>query len=212
MLKAIFIPKTICSILTVIIIASFVGFCVENVWIFFRYGFMDNRGMYAPFLLGYGLACIMLYLCFGLPDNPRLLWYSVSERSNSEIIYFLLVFFAVIVGESLLGYVVEYFTGIRWWDYSSIPLHIGRYTSIPTSIGFALGGYIFIDKIFPVMYNIGGRIYNSGLADAVVLVAAILVLDNIHALLYMHRHNKTFCKWKYVRTSHREGKNVLILK
>jgi len=199
MIKMLLMPKTICSILTVVIIAAFVGFCVENIWIFFRYGFVDNRGMHLPFLLGYGLACIVMYLCFGLPDNPRIFGYIFSNTKYANIIYFCMLFVAIIIGESLLGYTVEFFTSIQWWDYSTIPLHIGRYTSIPTSLGFTCGAYLFFDKLFPHLYKAGEKLYDIDLSKLIVLLAALLVLDNISALKYMHRHHNTITIWKFER-------------
>ena len=44
----------------------------------------------------------------------------------------------VSVGEILLGTLVEKTCHLYWWDYTRLPLHITRYTSIPTSIAFSL--------------------------------------------------------------------------
>lgn len=44
---------------------------------------------------------------------------------------------AVSVGEVLLGTIVERLCGIEYWNYASLPMHVTKYTSVPTSAGFA---------------------------------------------------------------------------
>ena len=41
-------------------IVSFLGFVVENIWLAISKGYINNRNMNTPFLLGYGLL-IMFY-------------------------------------------------------------------------------------------------------------------------------------------------------
>ena len=45
-----------------IILISFVGFLVENIWNLLTSGQIDNRNMHLPFILGYGLAILGVYL------------------------------------------------------------------------------------------------------------------------------------------------------
>lgn len=50
---------------------SFLGFIVENVWLAATKGYINNRNMNAPFLLGYGLLVISLFFCGGFRwGNP----------------------------------------------------------------------------------------------------------------------------------------------
>ena len=36
-------------------VISFLGFCLENLWLAATKGFIDNRNMHLPFLMGYGV-------------------------------------------------------------------------------------------------------------------------------------------------------------
>lgn len=36
-------------------IVSFLGFILENIWLMFTKGYIDNRNVGTPFLLGYGI-------------------------------------------------------------------------------------------------------------------------------------------------------------
>ena len=52
----------LCMIAAVI---SFLGFIVENVWLTATKGYIDNRNMCFPFLLGYGIAILLIFIILG---------------------------------------------------------------------------------------------------------------------------------------------------
>ena len=106
-------------------LVSLLGFMVENMWMLTRSGFIDNRNMNLPFLLGYGIAVVGMYLMIGTP------------RKNHLLFYYILVFLFVSVGEIALGFLVEDFCGFYYWDYTNLPFHLTRYTSVLTSLGFS---------------------------------------------------------------------------
>ena len=76
-------------------LVSLLGFLTENTWMLVRSGFIDNRNMNLPFLLGYGLAVVGMYLLIGTP------------KKGHFVLYFTLVFLFVSLGEILLGFTVE---------------------------------------------------------------------------------------------------------
>lgn len=60
---------SLATYLLTITIISFLGFCVENVWLAFTQKCIDNRNMSLPFLLGYGLAVVGIYFIFRTLKN-----------------------------------------------------------------------------------------------------------------------------------------------
>ena len=52
------------------VIIFFLGFYLENIWICFRKGYIDNRNMMLPFLLGYSFALLGIYFVLGTPGHP----------------------------------------------------------------------------------------------------------------------------------------------
>ena len=46
----------------IVSVVSFLGFVVENIWLAAIKGYMDNRGMRFPFLIGYGVAVLTIYM------------------------------------------------------------------------------------------------------------------------------------------------------
>ncbi len=127
---------------------SFLGFILENIWLALTKGYIDNRNMNLPFLLGYGLAVVALYLAFGIPSEFSFLLPEEAETWRRVVIYFLCVMLCVSVGEILLGTATEKLCRIEYWNYSWILLHITKYTSLPTSTGFAALVTFFMEHCF----------------------------------------------------------------
>ena len=147
------IDYSISSMLIMTAIISFLGFTLENIWLAARKGYMDNRNMFAPFLLGYGVAVMGFYLLLGTPKRPRTYINNLNDKIENNVgmriaAYFIITFVCVSLGEIILGKIIEKTCHIILWDYTSIPLHITRYTSIPTSIGFTVIITVFMDCFF----------------------------------------------------------------
>ena len=83
------------ALILVIIVVSLLGFCIENIFIGFRRGFIDNRNMVLPFLLGYGLTIFGFYLLLGTPEKPlffgKQITFSASWRAT--LYYFIMALF-----------------------------------------------------------------------------------------------------------------------
>lgn len=179
--------------IVLMIIVSFIGFCFEDIWMVFRHGILDNRNMYLPFLLGYGFFIIVLYYVVGTPNS---LFNKIKlKRPLSTIIYFLICVILVSVGELLLGLFVEKTGGYSYWDYSSIPLHITKYTSIPTSLGFAFIITIFMDFIFlPLRERIENFVKKVPFI-VVLIMLLILVIDFLISFKTMYQNNGKNTLW-----------------
>lgn len=176
-------------------IVSFIGFCFEDIWMIFRHGILDNRNMYLPFLLGYGIFIIALYYILGTPS--KLFNKYELKRPKSTIIYFLICVVLVSIGELLLGLFVEKTGGYSYWDYSTIPLHITKYTSIPTSIGFAIIITIFMDFIFVPLRNKIEKITNKIPFIIVLLILITLIVDFIISFKTMYTNNGKNTLWLF---------------
>ena len=97
------------SLLLVAYIASFCGWCVENVFRMLAIGVLDSR---------------------------------------HQILTFLAAFVLILFGEMSVGLLFDKCFGVQAWDYRNIPLHITRYTSIPTTFGFTTGITLLMHFVF----------------------------------------------------------------
>lgn len=169
------------SIILMMTIVSFLGFVVENVWLAFTKGYMDNRNMTLPFLLGYGVAIIGLYLLLGTPENSTLLdrILFLDTPFKRTIFYFICSFFFVCIAEIILGTFIEKTCHIILWNYSRFSLHITKYTSLPTSNGFALIITFFMDKCFTPIMDILSSIDYETAKDVSSICLGLMLFDFI---------------------------------
>ncbi len=181
----------------VIALISFLGFCVEDIWLSLTKGYIDNRNMIFPFLLGYGLAIAAIYLLFGTPDKMTFLGRElpIASARVKSVLYFLAVFFCICIGEILLGKTVELTCHFYWWDYSWIPMHITRYTSVPTSLGFAAMIYLFMDKIYLRIYRCFLSWDERFLRIAATVLMAVMAWDFLRSGILMLIHQSTQKRW-----------------
>ena len=187
--------KNIKTDIIMLIIVSFIGFCFEDIWMFFRHGLLDNRNMYLPFLLGYGIFIIALYYILGTPS--KLFNKLELKRPKSTIIYFLICVVLVSIGELLLGLFVEKTGGYSYWDYSTIPLHITKYTSIPTSIGFALIITLFMDFIYIPLRNKIEKLSDKIPFIIVIIILITLIIDFFVSFKTMYTNNGNNTLWLF---------------
>lgn len=184
----------LCMIMAVV---SFLGFVVENVWLAMTKGYIDNRNMYAPFLVGYGMAILAIYFMFGTPGELTVFGKQTGlSKGRKKVLYFLLVMLCVSLGEIVLGKIVEHTCHIYWWDYSNLPLHITRYTSIPTTILFSTMIVLFMDYIFVPLYNY----FLSWNSRRLYIVAGVLMVimlgDFVGAAYRMYKGKRVIKKIK----------------
>ena len=187
-------------------IISFLGFVVENVWLAITKGYMNNRNMNAPFLLGYGLVVLFLYFVLGTPANP-VKWGLLRKTYSKKIqyiVYFLCSFVVVCIGEIILGTIVEWLCGFEYWNYSNIPMHITKYTSIPTSTGFATMINFFMGECFTPLMNWITRLHSIWLRGISVGLMVIMISDFLISFYHMIVEKDFYLKWKIVVRDNRE--------
>ncbi len=183
-----------------IVVVSFIGFVVENVWLSFTKGYIDNRNMNLPFLLGYGLACVAVYLLIGTPSEMMLLGrFPVRvTRRRKIVLYFLCLMFLISVGEILLGKITEKLCHIEYWNYTAIPLHITKYTSIPTSTGFASAATLFMGRYFSPLMETFRSLNKSYASIAAAAFLICLTADFLYCYGKMLKTQDYYIKWQIV--------------
>ena len=185
---------TIAYLLTVTII-SFLGYCVENIWLAVTQQYINNRNMYLPFLLGYGLAVVGIYFTFGTPK----IWLKrkPTNKYTAYLGYFILMIILVSIGEILLGKTVEYFCEITYWNYEKLPFHLTKYTSLPTSIGFAGIIEFFMEYLMEPILNKVQQLPKTTLQILAVGFFILLMGDFLISFRSMYLNKKPNYLWKY---------------
>lgn len=196
--------RKVFALVMIATVISLLGFIVENLWLWITKGYMDNRNMIFPFLVGYGLAVILIYLLFGTPRRLRFFGKSIQIKSKiiRILFYFLMVMICICIGEILLGKLVEKTCHFCWWDYSKIPLHITQYTSIPTSGGFSVLIVIFMHTMFMPLYEYFLSWKDSVLRNISLTLFVLMIGDYFYNAYLMYTKKSMQIRWRI----HRKGK------
>ena len=144
--------------------------------------------MNLPFLLGYGLLVVGIYIIIGIPERIVFLGKPIFPKSKFRryLLYFMCMMVIVSLGEILLGTFVEKMFGFEYWNYTRIPMHITKYTSVPTSTGFSLIITFFMDKCFEPIMRLIERISFCDVRRLSVLLMTLMVTDFFVELRYTH--------------------------
>lgn len=190
--------QNILAVCMIAVTVSFLGFVVENVWLALTKGYMDNRSMCFPFLMGYGLAIVLLFLIFGTPEQPCFFKREIpiKNRRAELLLYFAGVMPCICAGEVILGTFVEKVCHFHWWDYSSIPFHITRYTSIPTSMLFTAGITLFMDRFWGMLYEYYMGWSMERLRITVSVMGLLLIGDFVYSSIRMYRLQGMIRRWR----------------
>lgn len=188
----------ICAFIMIAVVVSFMGFCVENMWRAFAKGCIDNRNMCLPFLLGYGIAMLLVYVLFGLPHRPLFFGVEVSIQNPicENVYYYVMLVLCISIGEIALGSLVEKICGFQWWDYSRIPLHITQYTSIPTSMGYSAIVFVFMRYCFEWLKCFFESWGVKVLVCSSVILGIALTIDMLYNLYLMYRNGSGKLRWR----------------
>lgn len=186
------------ALIMVAVVVSFIGFWVENIWIAITRGFMDNRNMYFPFLFGYGIAMILVYMLFGLPQSP--LFFGIAMNISNPVLrniyYYVVMVLCISIGELVLGTTVEKICTFQWWNYSHIPLHLTQYTSLPTSMGYSAVVFLFMRYCFEWLLNFFERFDNRILIGLSLSVGIVLTVDMIYNLYLIYKNKSGTVRWR----------------
>lgn len=178
------------------IVFSALGWIVENTFRVIANGKIDNRFHILPFIPVYGFIAFAVYI-LGSPDDEKFFGYKLTKNKVlSNIIYILTLAFFVTFGELIVGNTIEYLCGAKLWNYNNIPLHWTRYTSLPTTLGFSVGGYLIL-KVFyyPILNYLKENFTSKQLFGAPVFYA-ILLSDMIYMLVITGIKGKGQVYWQ----------------
>ena len=187
-------------------IVAFAGFVIENVFRLFCIGVIDDRHRLFPFIAEYGIAYFAIFLLFGTPKNMRIFTKKITITATNKktaaflqtALYFLIVFLCIGLGEITVGLTVEKTMGIKGWNFSNIPLHITRYTSIPTDFAYTSAFTVFMHLFFDNMIDALSEISPKVLKILAIVLTTAILLDSLIMLCYGMMYNKYPSYWRIV--------------
>ena len=172
------------------IIASFIGWMVENIARLISLGIWDCRFHILPFISPYGLAVFAMYIAIGNTDSVIVFGKKVFKQDTkktkilSNLISFLLICVFVFLGELGFGNLMEACFGVQLWNYSSQPLHVTQYAGLFSTLGFGAGAWFIMKFCFyPALWFLQRKMNYKAAVILVCTLGIAIVLDTCAMVL-----------------------------
>ena len=164
---------SIWRILAYFIIYSVLGYIIETIYGMITKGVWESRQsfLYGPFCGIYGLGAVVMIIC--LHKFPR--------KFNT---LFIGGFIVGSIVEYVVSFVGEMLLGVKWWDYSNMPLNINGRICVYFSVFWGFLGIYLIASLNPKVDKIIDWIKSKfktykGLKTFVMTVFILLMIDCI---------------------------------
>lgn len=163
--------QVIINFLWYFVIFSFFGWLVTGLRaILVEKRFSNNGFLTSPFCPSYGLCAVISY-------------FALKPFSSNKLILFfgsavLLSLLAV-----LIGFAVEKMLRFKPWDFTSSPLNIGSYITLPYSLLLGLTGTILVGAVIPVLTAILDFIPFLISLIVVLSLCAVILIDYVFSMI-----------------------------
>lgn len=152
--------------------ASLCGFLWEVLIFLVREGHFRNRGfLYGPWLPVYGSGAVLLYLLLN----------KIKRQPVKAFLYSLLIGTSL---ELLIGWVLDYFWELRYWDYSDSFLNFRGYICLISALGIGLAGGLWVCFLSAPLERLWFAIPEKIRRTAMVLLTLLFILDCTAALIF----------------------------
>ena len=118
------------------LIYSIFGFILEIIICFILKNPINSGILYGPWTPVYGIGILIIIFL-----NNKLKKY---KKTKHYLLLFLFSFIILTFIELIGGYLIEFTFNDIYWDYSALPLHIGKYISIEISLIWGLLSIIYV--------------------------------------------------------------------
>jgi len=160
-------------------IFSFLGWCVEVLFVLFNEKKLINRGfLIGPICPIYGAGCVLLYyLLKGYADDPIMLFLAAVAVCS--------------ILEYITSYVMELIFKMRWWDYSDKKFNINGRICLEISIPFGILGLLVVYILYPFVLNTITNLPNLTIYITSGIVLLIFLFDIIFSFNIIMKFPKT---------------------
>ena len=146
-----------------------------------------NRGfLLGPYCPIYGFGGVSMLILYSYRNDP--------------LVCFILALVMCSVLEYITGYLMEKIYKVRFWDYSKEPFNLNGRVCLRNAIAFGFLGMLCTSYIYPLMFNILGKMNYALLIVLCILTFIITTCDIIISCNVMNKIKKKITKnlseWK----------------
>lgn len=158
-------------------LGSIGGFLWEVAIFLYRDKTFANRGFfYGPWLPVYGIGAVLFYLLLGCR----------RKKIHPAGVFFLSA--AIGTGlELLIGWFLDAFWNLRYWDYSGYPFHFHGYICLYAAVGFGIAGVLWICVLEAPLTRLWKRLSPKVRLGLNTLLLLLFAADCAAALIFPNR-------------------------
>jgi uncharacterized membrane protein len=120
-------------------------------------------------------------VCLSLKNDSKAHWLYIFAKSVPVCAFF----------EFLCGYIGEAVMGVTFWDYSSMPLHIGRYVNVPFCIAWGVISIIWVKCIYPFIdEKLTVFLENTNISLSRMFLVFMVVTNMVSGLALIRMHER----------------------
>ena len=133
-----------------------------------------NRGFLSgPWLPIYGMGAVMLEVLF-------------HKWRDRPVMIFLLSMLLCTILEYMAGWYLETTWGIKWWDYSGVPMNLHGRICLLSGLLFGVGGMLLVWVVSPLFYSVYRRIPTKLRVSLGILFIGVFVADATYSAVLPH--------------------------
>lgn len=152
--------------------ASVCGFLWEVLLFFIKEGHFRNRGfLYGPWLPVYGTGSVLMYL----------LLFKLKRQPIKVFLYSLLIGTSL---ELMIGWILDYFWELRYWDYTDSPLNFQGYICLTSALGIGIAGALWICLLSTLLQKLWFYIPEKIRRVVNTILIFLFILDCTAALIF----------------------------
>lgn len=153
------------TFILVFFIYSFLGWCVEVTYQYFKHKVFINRGfLNGPFCPIYGFCALLIVNCLSSLDLNVVWLFIFTSALTSVVEYATSVF-------------LEKFFRLKWWDYSEDPFNLHGRICFHFSLAWGLGSVFVIKVLNPVLLSSLSGLDSKTVGFLAILIVTYLSID-----------------------------------
>ena len=156
-----------------IVISGLIGWLIEFFFAWFDNG-MDliyyKGGNFLPWINMYAYGVFMIFFCcYRFKDKPMRV--------------FLVSMIVCTIFELIIGFGLDYFFGVRYWNYEKEFLDFNGYICLLSVVGFGIGGLFTMYFLIPILIKLSKKIPKKVFLTISITLCTLILCDEIYNFL-----------------------------
>lgn len=161
--------------INIFIIYSVIGYIYEIIISLLLNNKIESGFLHGPWTPIYGIGVLIMIYIYKEIDKRI-----INNKYMKNIVFFIITVLALTLIEFIAGHLLHLIFNKNYWNYSFLPLHIGKYIAVEVSILWGLFAFLIVYVIQPKLKKLIKKIpkYISILIITSMIIDLIIIIIN----------------------------------